>query len=87
MVAYRWDTNLAGLLAIVSYLPGKASISYASYSPSLVEWLTGLGILAYGLLAFSLGVKYLRVVDHTLIEQEAASIPETAGEPVPARSL
>jgi Ni/Fe-hydrogenase subunit HybB-like protein len=85
VVAYRWDTNLAGLLVIVSYLPGKAAISYASYTPSLVEWLAGLGIFAYGLLAFSLGVKYLRVVDHTLIAQEAESIRETPGEPVPVR--
>ena len=85
VVAYRWDTNLAGLLVIVSYLPGKAAISYASYTPSLVEWLAGLGIIAYGLLAFSLGAKYLRVVDHTLIEQEAAPVRETSGESVPTR--
>jgi Ni/Fe-hydrogenase subunit HybB-like protein len=85
VVAYRWDTNLAGLLVVVSYLPGKAAISYASYTPSLVEWLSGAGILAYGLLAFSLGVKFLRVVDHTLVEQEAETIQEPAGERVPAR--
>jgi hypothetical protein len=32
--------------------------------------MTGAAIIAYGLIAFSLGVKYLRVVDHTLIEAE-----------------
>jgi Ni/Fe-hydrogenase subunit HybB-like protein len=69
LVAYRWDINLVGSLVVVPYLPG-AAITYASYRPSLVEWLTGLGVVAYGLTAFSIGVKYLRVVDHTLVEKE-----------------
>lgn len=85
VVAYRWDTNLAGLLVVISYLPGKVAISYTSYSPSWVEWLAGSGIVAYGLLAFSLGVKYLHVVDHRWVEQEAATVPEVAAEPMPAR--
>jgi len=83
VVAYRWDTNISGLLVLVSYLPGEIAVSYTAYRPSLVEWVTGLGVIAYGLLAFSLGVKYLRVVDHSLVEteREVASIP--AGEAVP----
>ncbi|MBI5839162.1 MAG: polysulfide reductase NrfD [Chloroflexi bacterium] len=81
VVAYRWDTNLVGSLVVVSYLPG-AAISYTSYRPSLVEWLTGFGVIAYGLLAFSLGVKYLRVVDHTLVSQEHETVDVKAGEVV-----
>lgn len=84
VVAYRWDTNLAGLLVVVSYLPGEAAISYTSYQPSLVEWLSGLGIVAYGLLAFSLGVKYLRVVDHSLIDEVHEAVKVKAGEEVAA---
>jgi Ni/Fe-hydrogenase subunit HybB-like protein len=84
VVAFRWDTNLVGELVVMSYLPGKAAIAYTSYSPSLVEWITGLGIIAYGLMAFSIGVKYLRVVDHTLIEQEHETVRESAKETVPA---
>jgi Ni/Fe-hydrogenase subunit HybB-like protein len=84
VVAYRWDTNLTGLLVVISYLPGDAVISYTSYTPSVVEWVTGLGIIAYGLLAFSLGVMYLRVVDHSLIEREHRAVSERAGETVPA---
>jgi Ni/Fe-hydrogenase subunit HybB-like protein len=38
---------------------------YTDYFPSLVEFLTGAGIVAYGLLAFSLAARYLNVVDHT----------------------
>jgi molybdopterin-containing oxidoreductase family membrane subunit len=84
VVAFRWDTNLAGLLVVVSYLPGEAAISYTSYSPSLVEWISGLGIIAFGMLAFSLGVKYLRVVDHTMVEEEHKVVTVNAGEVVTA---
>jgi molybdopterin-containing oxidoreductase family membrane subunit len=82
VVAYRWDTNISGLLVLVSYLPGEIAVSYTSYRPSLVEWVTGLGVIAYGLLAFSLGVKYLRVVDHSLIETEHEEVSVRAGEVV-----
>ncbi|MBI3161318.1 MAG: polysulfide reductase NrfD [Chloroflexi bacterium] len=69
VVAFRFDTNIVGFLAVISYLPGEALVSYTSYTPSLVEWAAGLGIIAFGLLAFSLGVKYLRVVDHRLASE------------------
>jgi Ni/Fe-hydrogenase subunit HybB-like protein len=64
VVAYRWDTNLSGLMIVLSYLPGEPSVAYTHYFPSLIEMLSGAGVVAYGLLAFSLGVRYLRVVDH-----------------------
>jgi Ni/Fe-hydrogenase subunit HybB-like protein len=86
VVAYRWDTNLAGFLAVISYLPGETAISYTSYSASLVEWVSGLGIIAYGLLAFSLGVKYLRVVDHTLVEEEHELVSVPGRETVSAQA-
>ncbi|MCX6037771.1 MAG: polysulfide reductase NrfD [Chloroflexi bacterium] len=54
VVAYRWDTNLSGLFIILSYLPGEPAVTYTAYSPSLIEFLTGAGIIGYGLLAFSL---------------------------------
>lgn len=80
VVAFRFDTNIVGLLAVISYLPGQATVSYTSYTPSLVEWAAGSGIIAYGLLAFSLGVKYLRVVDHRLMSDEHELIPVTSTE-------
>ncbi len=82
VVALRFDTNLVGLLTVISYLPGQATVSYTSYTPSLVEWVTGLGIFAYGLLAFSLGVKYLRVVDHRLTSKEHKSVDVNAMDTV-----
>lgn len=65
LVVYRWDTNLAGQLVILTYLPQEISSRYTSYFPSWIEILSGAGVIAYGLLAFTLGVRYLRVVDHT----------------------
>jgi Ni/Fe-hydrogenase subunit HybB-like protein len=81
VVAFRWDTNITGQLVLISYVPG-AAITYTSYQPSLIEILSGAAIIAYGLTAFSLGVKYLRVVDHTLIEEEHAKVHVKATEPV-----
>jgi Ni/Fe-hydrogenase subunit HybB-like protein len=69
LVAYRWDTNLVGLIVTMTTIPQQFTPMYTSYTPSLVEWLTSLGVIAYGFLAFTLGVKYLNVVDHKETDQ------------------
>jgi Ni/Fe-hydrogenase subunit HybB-like protein len=84
VVAFRWDTNISGFLVVISYLPGESSIAYTSYQPSLVEIITGLGILAYGFLAFSLGVRYLKVVDHRFVEDEFETVKVKTTESIPA---
>ncbi len=84
VVAYRWDTNISGLLVVVSYLPGQPAVAYTSYHPSLVEYVTGLGVIAYGLLAFSLGVRYLKVVDHRYTEEERETVRVETAETVSA---
>jgi Ni/Fe-hydrogenase subunit HybB-like protein len=73
VVAYRWDTNLVGQMIWLSYLPKETAVLYASYWPSLVEYVTRAGIVAYRLLAFTLGARYLGVVDHTLAQHTAVS--------------
>ena len=73
VVAFRWDTNLTGLAILMPSVAGQA-IAYTSYKPSWIEVLAGAAIIAYGLTAFSLGVKYLRVVDHSLVEEEHAKV-------------
>ena len=83
VVAFRWDINISGFLVLMPYVPGQA-IAYTSYRPSVIEILTGSAIIAYGLTAFSLGVKYLRVVDHTLVEKEHETVIEQGRETVPA---
>jgi Ni/Fe-hydrogenase subunit HybB-like protein len=81
VVAFRWDTNMTGQLVLMPYITGQA-IAYTSYRPSLIEILTGAAIIAYGLTAFSLGVRYLRVVDHSLIEEEHTKVKVEAVERV-----
>jgi Ni/Fe-hydrogenase subunit HybB-like protein len=84
VIAYRWDTNLSGLLVVMPYIPGQQVVAYASYTPSLVEIVTGLGVIAYGLLAFSLGVRHLNVVNHRLVIEEHSTAKATVQEPAPA---
>jgi len=84
VVAFRFDTNIVGFLAVISYLPGETVVSYTSYTPSLVEWAAGLGIIAYGLLAFSLGVKYLRVVDHRITSEVHETVHVESSDTVKA---
>lgn len=79
MVAYRWDTNLVGQLIVLRNLTGETLVRYTAYVPSLVEIVSAAGIVAYGLMAFTLGVRYLRVVHHEVeshdeVAQEAAPV-------------
>ena len=84
VVAYRWNINISGALIVLSYLPGQPTVAYTSYTPSLVEWMVGLGVIAYGFFAFSLGVRYLRVVDHDMaVEKHVVSV-KAEGVPSPA---
>src|SRR5512134_500773 len=84
VVAFRWDTNITGLLVVMPYVAGQA-VAYTSYRPSWIEIVTGAAIIAYGLTAFSLGVRYLRVVDHALIEEEHVKVKVEAVEPAVAK--
>jgi hypothetical protein len=43
-----------------------------------------MGVVAYGLLAFSLGVRYLSVVDHRLAVEEPNAMRVSSAETVPA---
>jgi molybdopterin-containing oxidoreductase family membrane subunit len=60
--AYRWDTNMVGKMIVQR--PFESAPMYAQYFPSMIEFAAGAGIIAFGLLLFTLGVQYLRVVDH-----------------------
>jgi Ni/Fe-hydrogenase subunit HybB-like protein len=84
VVAYRWDTNLAGFLVVLSYLPGLPAVTYTSYTPSLIEWLAGGGVVAYGMLAVSLGVRYLKVVDHDELHEEEHAHEAQIVDAIPA---
>jgi len=58
-------------------------VAYTSYFPSLVEIGAGLGVIAFGLAAFSLGVRYLRVVDHRIFSQEHETVKVDVNSPEP----
>jgi molybdopterin-containing oxidoreductase family membrane subunit len=64
MIAYRWDINMVGQLIVMTYLPNQIVAQYTTYTPTLIEFAAGAGVVAYGLFAFTLGVRWLRVVDH-----------------------
>jgi Ni/Fe-hydrogenase subunit HybB-like protein len=86
VVAYRWDVTMAGQLILLTYLPQEITTRYTTYVPSLIEVLSGVGVIAYGALAVTLGIRYLNVVDHGASheaeeakeEAKIESLPETA---------
>jgi menaquinone reductase, integral membrane subunit len=82
VVAYRWDTNLAGQLVLLSYLPQEITTHYTSYFPSLIEFIAGGGVVAYGILAVTLGIRYLNIVDHRP-HAEKAEVVEAEAEVIP----
>jgi len=58
----RWNVTLSGLVAPPQWSPGVlGSVLAASYLPTWNEIVVSLGIIAYALLAFSFGVKYLPI--------------------------
>ena len=70
VVAFRWDVNMSGLLIILTYLPQEITAVYTSYFPSVIEIISGLGVIAYGALAITIGVRYLNLIDHPIRERE-----------------
>ncbi len=58
------DINLVGQLLLKPHLTHSKLIQFTRYTPSLIEYLAGAGVVAYSLMAFTIGVRYLRVVDH-----------------------
>ena len=65
LVAYRWDTNIVSQMVVFNYLPQDLAPRYTAYVPSLIEILAGAGVITYGFLLFTLGVRYLGIVDHS----------------------
>lgn len=77
LVAYRWDINLSGQMIVLTYLQQELVTYYTSYVPSLIEILVGSGIVAFGFLSFTLGVQYLKIVDHGAAVEFAPEISRT----------
>ncbi len=66
VVLNRWNITLSGLVAPPQWSPGVlGNVLATSYFPSLIEIGVGLGIIAYALLGFTLGVRYLEIYPKT----------------------
>jgi molybdopterin-containing oxidoreductase family membrane subunit len=81
VVAYRWDINLVGQLVLLGYLPTDITARYTSYVPSAIELISSAGIVAYGSLAVTLGIRYLNVVDHRASAHAHAPVPAPVAAP------
>jgi len=58
----RWNVTLSGLIAPPQWSPGVlGNLITVSYLPTWNEVIVSLGIIAYALLAFSFGIKYLPI--------------------------
>jgi Ni/Fe-hydrogenase subunit HybB-like protein len=70
IIINRWNVTVSGLFVPVSYSPGTLyQLPAGNYFPSLVEWAVVLGILGYGLLMLTLGIRFLPLFskeDHEL---------------------
>jgi Ni/Fe-hydrogenase subunit HybB-like protein len=75
VVAFRWDVNMSGLLIILTYLPQEITAVYTTYFPSVIEIISGLGVVAYGALAITIGVRYLNLIDHPSTQAEQVEQP------------
>jgi molybdopterin-containing oxidoreductase family membrane subunit len=81
VIAYRWDTNMVGQLVVMADLMRGTTASYTSYVPSPVEIAAGAGVLAYGALAVTLGIRYLSIVDHSGVEESVPTTESVAVQP------
>jgi molybdopterin-containing oxidoreductase family membrane subunit len=62
VVINRWNITLSGLVAPPAWSPGVlGNVAAVSYFPSWVEMAVAAGIVAYALLGFSLGARYLGI--------------------------
>jgi len=75
VVAFRWDVNMSGLLVVLTYLPQEINTIYTTYFPSIIEIISGLGVVAYGVLAVTIGVRYLNLIDHPSRGEEVIEKP------------
>lgn len=90
LVINRWNVTLSGLVLPLDWSPGVLDVfALNTYKPSLAEWGVALGILGYGCMAITLGVRYLQIYPKavwlTRRHPSTQVQPENAAEPAPAR--
>jgi len=61
IVVNRWNVTLSGLILPMDWSPGVADVFAANaYRPSWIEWGVASLVIGYVLLAFTLGLRYLK---------------------------
>jgi Ni/Fe-hydrogenase subunit HybB-like protein len=58
-VLTRWNYNLSGLIAQITYDPFTPTVILNTYTPTPVEWQVAMGVISYWLIAFSLAARFL----------------------------
>lgn len=62
VVINRWNITLSGLVAPPAWSPGVlGNVAAVSYFPSVIEIMVAAGIVAYALLGFTLGARFLGI--------------------------
>lgn len=91
LVTYRWNMTLSGFVVPLDWSPGVAEVfTVQTYSPSLLEWGVGIGIVSYWLLMWSLAARFLNLYPYATEPGEepettaAAPLIDEAGTPAPA---
>ncbi len=60
LIVNRWNVTLSGLVVPPIWSPGElGNIVVHTYSPSFIEVAVSIGIIGYGFLMFTLGVRHL----------------------------
>ena len=76
LVMYRWDTNMVGQLVVFNYMPQEFVPQFTTYIPSLVEIAAGAGRHCRWAAGLTLGVRYLRIIDHSeVVVDEPVDMP------------
>ncbi len=68
LIAYRWDTTMVGQTVVQSPLSTAFAPQFATYSPSIVEIVSGAGIIAFGLFAITLGIRNLHLLEQSKVK-------------------
>jgi Ni/Fe-hydrogenase subunit HybB-like protein len=67
---------MVGQMIVLSYLPNEIVVRYTTYFPSLIEIFVRTGVVSYGLLAFTIGVRYMNIIDHDVQHEEQHMLGE-----------
>lgn len=61
----RWNVTLSGLVAPPQWSPGVlGNVVAVSYLPTITEVAVSIGVVAYSLIALTLGIRYLHIYPH-----------------------